>query len=181
MGAKDLPAVVKHILAVTKQEKLSYVGYSLGCTIFFIAMIEHPELNDAVESMFALAPASNLASIGGLLGFLGRLPVNQFLSNQRSQQREPFLSNESKLIRSLSRYVCQTSFIGTVICRSYIFSIFGNNAKSFNMVGCDRYNRERIKWCICVLPVEYISDKWTFPSWRVRQNNSSVLSESPFR
>lgn len=134
MGAKDIPASVKYILHETRQEKLSYVGYSLGCTIFFIAMIEHPELNNSVDAMFALAPASNLANISGLLGFLGRLPVNHFLSSQRSQQRRPFLSNESKVMRSLTRFVCQTSLVGTMICRTYIFSIFGRNAQNFNMV-----------------------------------------------
>ena len=143
MGTKDLPAAMKYILRETKQQKLSYVGYSLGCTIFFIAMIEHPELNDSVEAMFALAPASNLANIGGLLGFLGRLPVNHFLSNQRSQQRKPFLSNESTIMRSLTRYVCQTSFVGTILCRSYIFSIFGRNAQNFNMVRVGKSKKKK--------------------------------------
>lgn len=139
MGAKDIPAVINHILKQTKQEKLSYVGYSLGCTIFFIAMIEHPELNNVVESMFALAPTSSLANIGGLLGFLGRLPVNQILSSQRSQQRQPFLSNESKFTKGLSKFVCQSSLIGTVICRTYIFSIFGKNTNNFNAVSKENF------------------------------------------
>ena len=32
----------------------------MGCAIFFVAMINHPELNDKIEVMMALAPATAL-------------------------------------------------------------------------------------------------------------------------
>ena len=37
----------------------------MGCGIFFIAMINHPELNDKVEVMVALAPGASVAHMKG--------------------------------------------------------------------------------------------------------------------
>ena len=63
MGQYDLPASLDYVLRVTQQPTLIYVGHSLGCGIFFIAMNEHPHLNARVEVMVALAPASSLANL----------------------------------------------------------------------------------------------------------------------
>lgn len=38
-----------------------YRNIKMGCAIFFVAMITHPELNNKIEVMMALAPATNLA------------------------------------------------------------------------------------------------------------------------
>lgn len=61
MGLYDMPASLNYVLKVTRQKKLSFVGYSIGCTMFFVAMITHPELNERVDVMFAFAPTSTLA------------------------------------------------------------------------------------------------------------------------
>lgn len=56
MGKHDLPSIVDYILSVTGQVKLSYVGHSMGTTMFFIFVSERPEYNDKIKVMFALAP-----------------------------------------------------------------------------------------------------------------------------
>lgn len=61
MGKYDVPAVLKFILQKTGKEKLIYVGYSMGCSMFFVAMATHPELTSKVEVMMGLAPAGSLA------------------------------------------------------------------------------------------------------------------------
>ena len=38
-----------------------YRNIKMGCAIFFVAMITQPELNNKIEVMMALAPATNLA------------------------------------------------------------------------------------------------------------------------
>lgn len=55
IGNYDLPAVINHILKTTGQSKLSYIGHSLGCGTFFIAMVKHPELNSKIDVMVVLA------------------------------------------------------------------------------------------------------------------------------
>lgn len=61
MGFYDLDTSISYALKVGRQEKLSYVCISFGCTLFFIATIEQPTLNHHIESAFALAPSTFLA------------------------------------------------------------------------------------------------------------------------
>lgn len=60
MGRYDVPAIINYILLTTSRTKLIYIGHSMGCAVFFVAMITHPELNDKIEVMVALAPATSL-------------------------------------------------------------------------------------------------------------------------
>lgn len=39
------------------------ISHSMGCAMFFVAMINRPELNDRIEVMMALAPATALAQM----------------------------------------------------------------------------------------------------------------------
>lgn len=54
MGKYDVPATINYVLRMTGRSKLSYLGYSLGSTTYFIAMITHPELNSKVDMMVCL-------------------------------------------------------------------------------------------------------------------------------
>ena len=56
----------------TNSSKMIYVGHSLGCAVFFIAMIKHPELNDKIDLMIALAPSSSMAHFKSPLRFISR-------------------------------------------------------------------------------------------------------------
>lgn len=72
MGRYDIPANIEYILEATGQEKLVFVGHSLGCTLFYIAMIEHPHLNDKIETMISLAPTTSVANLAN--GFVYLAP-----------------------------------------------------------------------------------------------------------
>ena len=58
MGKYDIPACINYVLSVNGASSLSYVGHSMGCAAFFIAMTYHTELNSKIDVMFALAPAT---------------------------------------------------------------------------------------------------------------------------
>ena len=79
MGQYDIPAEINYVLANTGRSKLIYIGHSMGCAIFFVAMISHPELNDKIEVMMALAPATALAHMRSpiryIAPFVGPLQV----------------------------------------------------------------------------------------------------------
>jgi len=62
MGRFDIPASLLYVLKTTEQEKLSYIGNSFGCTLFFIAMASRPELNKHIDVMMAMAPVSTFDS-----------------------------------------------------------------------------------------------------------------------
>ncbi|CAG7727338.1 unnamed protein product, partial [Allacma fusca] len=57
MGVNDLPAVIDFILETTGMKQLSYIGHSMGGTMFFIAMDRHKHLQEKVRKMVAMAPA----------------------------------------------------------------------------------------------------------------------------
>ncbi|XP_057376938.1 gastric triacylglycerol lipase-like [Daphnia carinata] len=61
IGNFDIPAMINYILSVTGLPTISYIGHSLGCGVFFIAMVKHPELNAKIDAMIALAPLSSFA------------------------------------------------------------------------------------------------------------------------
>jgi len=56
MGRYDAPAMIDRVLNETREEKLYYVGFSMGTTIFFTMMHHHPHYNDKVGSAFAPKP-----------------------------------------------------------------------------------------------------------------------------
>jgi len=57
MGRFDLPAVIDYVLNATGKEKLSYIGHSMGTTMFFVLLSTKPEYNTKVNFMGALGPA----------------------------------------------------------------------------------------------------------------------------
>ena len=58
MGYYDLPAMLNKALETTGQEKLFYVGHSMGTTAFMVMAEVHPEMNDKVELAHFLAPVA---------------------------------------------------------------------------------------------------------------------------
>ena len=63
MGKYDVPAILEFILTKTGRDKLIYIGHSMGCSMFFVAMSTFPQLGSKIELMVALAPA---VSLGGM-------------------------------------------------------------------------------------------------------------------
>lgn len=56
MGYYDLPAFIDYIISLTNQEKLFYIGHSLGTTCFFALSSTRPEYNKKFRLSINLAP-----------------------------------------------------------------------------------------------------------------------------
>lgn len=56
IGFYDLPASIDHVLAVTGQDKLLYVGHSQGTTALFVLLSEKPEYNEKIVKGVLYAP-----------------------------------------------------------------------------------------------------------------------------
>nr|CAD7395148.1 unnamed protein product [Timema poppensis] len=56
MGIYDVPAMIDHILLTTGQDKIFYVGHSMGTTMFYVMASSRPEYNSKIRLMVALAP-----------------------------------------------------------------------------------------------------------------------------
>ena len=66
--------MINYVLNQTGHQKLSYVGHSMGCAAFFIAMITHPQLNSKIDVMMAMAPAVAVSNTKSAL-FFAAAPV----------------------------------------------------------------------------------------------------------
>ncbi|XP_054284627.1 lipase 1-like [Macrosteles quadrilineatus] len=57
MGEKDLSIAIVHILSVTQRQTLSYVGFSMGTTMFWVLADSYgKEYMDRIDTMVAIAP-----------------------------------------------------------------------------------------------------------------------------
>jgi len=123
LGRYDLPASVDYILETTGQKKLSYVGYSLGCTLFFISAVENPDFNDKIEMMIGLGPTSRVTQMRNVFKFLApldgalRLIVKWFNIGL-------FLPTDGFSSRLL-QFISYTSRVGTATAQLVNFSVFG--------------------------------------------------------
>uniref|UniRef100_A0A8D8Z601 Lipase n=1 Tax=Cacopsylla melanoneura TaxID=428564 RepID=A0A8D8Z601_9HEMI len=72
MGVYDLPVVIDYILAMTGQPKLSYIGHSMGTTMFYVLLSEKPEYNDKITVMIGMAPIAFINHV--------KSPVIRFLA-----------------------------------------------------------------------------------------------------
>jgi lysosomal acid lipase/cholesteryl ester hydrolase len=78
IGFYDMPAMINYVLKTTNREKLLYIGHSLGGGAFFMSMIDHPELNDKIEMMIALAPAVSVVHLRSPLILASTPFIRQF-------------------------------------------------------------------------------------------------------
>jgi pimeloyl-ACP methyl ester carboxylesterase len=63
MGFYDVPAMTSFILKETGHPQLSYVGHSMGTTMFFVFCSTRPELQSRIRQMHALAPVAFMSRL----------------------------------------------------------------------------------------------------------------------
>jgi lysosomal acid lipase/cholesteryl ester hydrolase len=56
MGKFDIPAMIDEILTTTGQDKIFYIGHSMGTTGFMVMANEKPEYQDHIILASLLAP-----------------------------------------------------------------------------------------------------------------------------
>lgn len=54
----DIPNTINFILEVTGKEKLTYIGFSQGTAQAFASVSINPELNDKIDKIIAISPAT---------------------------------------------------------------------------------------------------------------------------
>lgn len=58
MAMNDVPATMDKITAVSGNEKMLYIGYSMGTTVYFITLSEMPQYNNRIIAGFMLSPVA---------------------------------------------------------------------------------------------------------------------------
>ncbi|XP_058794705.1 lipase 3-like [Phymastichus coffea] len=132
MGVHDLPAVISHILKISEQQKLYYIGHSQGSTSFFVMLSEHPEYNDKIHAMFSLAPVAYCSHM--------RSPIFQFMAlfDQPIKILTALIGiNEFKptdeFFTTFTTALCQERVITQPICENVLFMIAGFNEAQMDL------------------------------------------------
>ena len=64
--------MLDHIISVTGQEKIFYVGHSQGTMMGFSGFTYNKTLASYIDKFYALAPVATVQYIEGLFGFIAR-------------------------------------------------------------------------------------------------------------
>lgn len=124
VGVYDLPAMIDHILDVTKQDALKYIGHSQGTTVFFVLTSERPEYNQKVSLMIALSPVAFMSKVKSPIVRLfapGTPFLNIFFKSLGLYEFLP----DSIIIRILKKFLCGTGPVLEIICSNVIFLMAG--------------------------------------------------------
>ncbi|XP_074153197.1 lipase member N-like [Sminthopsis crassicaudata] len=128
MAKYDLPSVINFIVQKTGQEKLYFVGHSLGTTIGFIAFTTRPEVARRIKMNFALGPVASFKhpkSIFSNFFFLPQSVIKKLWGNKG------FLLEDSvKKVSSLE--LCSRKILSW-ICSEFLFLWAGYDTKNLNV------------------------------------------------
>ena len=70
MGMFDLPAMINKTLETTNQEKLYYIGHSMGTTAFLVMADMRPEMNEKIKLANLVAPVAYIGHAKSPLKYL---------------------------------------------------------------------------------------------------------------
>jgi len=130
MGLYDIPADIAYVVEKTGQEKIYYIGHSMGGTMFAIAMSEHPELNDRIRFMAGLAPAIFVHNMVSPIGLLAPFADSiEWITDMMGMHE--FLPS-GPLMDFLGATLCRETSLLQPICTNVLFLAMGYNTDQLN-------------------------------------------------
>ncbi|XP_046748126.1 lipase 3-like isoform X2 [Diprion similis] len=131
MGMYDMPAVIDHVLGVTKKDVLSYIGHSQGGSQLLVMLSEKPEYNSKISFAATFAP---IAYVGNMRSPIVRpfarisTPLYYFL---RLFGITSFLPTNT-FLTEIGRDVCEAKSILQVVCSNTLFLATGYDMSQVN-------------------------------------------------
>ncbi|XP_046394227.1 lipase 3-like [Ischnura elegans] len=130
MGYYDLPAEFDYILSLTGQPKLSYVGHSMGTTMFFAMGASRPEYNTRIRAMHALAPVAFVGKMESPIELIAPLLAqSNWIANMLGL--DEFLPS-SDLMHFLGKVACEDGAIVQPLCTNILFLLSGYDSAQLN-------------------------------------------------
>uniref|UniRef100_A0A2K6G090 Lipase n=2 Tax=Propithecus coquereli TaxID=379532 RepID=A0A2K6G090_PROCO len=134
MAKYDLPGIIDFIVNKTGQEKLYFIGHSLGTTIGFVAFSTMPELAQRIKMNFALSPVISFKYPTGIFTNLFLLPNSMI---------KAFFGTKGVLLEDKKRKIPSTKICNNkilwLICSEFLSLWAGYNKKNMNMSRMDVY------------------------------------------
>ncbi|XP_065225607.1 gastric triacylglycerol lipase-like [Planococcus citri] len=122
MGFYDLPAAIDHILEMTGEEQVIYIGHSLGTTVFYVMASTLPEYNKKIKFQISLAPVTAITHTTSAYRLL--VPQAKMLINMLDwYNKGAFLEND------VVTRVFMNFYYGDA---NVLYSIFGKDPDQFN-------------------------------------------------
>lgn len=132
IGLYDLPASIDYVLSVTKQQKLKYVGHSMGNTEFFVMCSELPEYNNKIDLMIAMSPVAWVSHMKSVIRLF--LPFRDLLFKFALPTIGKInVLSQDGVAKGLIRLICGTTEFGSFICSNFGFLIFGLGYSQLNI------------------------------------------------
>ncbi|OXU17327.1 hypothetical protein TSAR_001742 [Trichomalopsis sarcophagae] len=131
MANHDLPAEISYIAGL-KKARLTYIGHSMGTTMFFAMAIDRPESAAKIEAMFALAPVAFMNHLKSPVRLLAPF-LREIELIVRYLGEGQFLP-QNAILKFLARYGCDIDVTEEKICANSLFVICGFDASQFNYV-----------------------------------------------
>lgn len=132
IGYYDLPAMIDYIINATNANKLHYIGFSQGTTVYFVMTSTRPDYNDKIALMVALSPAVFLKRIRSpVIRSTVRLfeKFKKFLASHNIYELLPHTSIYHLLSGSICSYEKLKDF-----CPELIGHIAGPHPESYDQV-----------------------------------------------
>jgi len=127
-GKYDIPAMIDYVLEKTGQEKIHYVGHSMGTTGFMVTMNYKPEYADKVKMANLLAPVAYLENMKSPIRIIAPFTEEiEFLLDLLGWGE--FLPS-SWWMDLLAETVCDSAF--EPLCESIIFLLCGFDDAQMN-------------------------------------------------
>jgi len=131
MGQYDCPAMIDYILATTGQADLYWVGHSMGTTMFWVLMNNHPEYNSKIRLMQALGPVARVDHMSSAVRLLAPFSIDiEALAEWIGY--DEFLPADSRWWQIVEKYYCDRSW-GEKACRNVLFALAGYDPAQSNL------------------------------------------------
>ena len=74
-GSIDIPETMDYIFNTTSVDKVHFVGYSMGTTVYMIMCHERPDLAKKIASFVGMAPAIYMSNLKPLAKAIEKLGI----------------------------------------------------------------------------------------------------------
>ncbi|KAJ8675726.1 hypothetical protein QAD02_011512, partial [Eretmocerus hayati] len=128
MGIYDLPAEIQYISNL-KDDKLFYIGHSMGTTIFLVMAAERPDIAFQIKAMIGLAPAAYLNHMDGL--FRTVAPLLHSIQVDHGVKGASEFFGHNALYRIIVNFSCDKPALKQLMV-DFVFSIVGFSPEQLN-------------------------------------------------
>uniref|UniRef100_A0A8D8QNB6 Lipase 3 n=1 Tax=Cacopsylla melanoneura TaxID=428564 RepID=A0A8D8QNB6_9HEMI len=126
MAMFDTPASIDYILSKSNQDKVTYIGHSMGNTIFYVMTAMRPEYNAKILVQLSLGPVAYFFHTTSPVKLVA--PFAAELTKPPELLYHGELLSRSPLLNEVLRIFCTLNTVGMIFCLNLVFFLLGKDA-----------------------------------------------------